>query len=212
MDSPLWIYCIGLIAQVFFTLRVLVQWFASEKSKKVESPAMFWMLSIIGSGVFIVYGILRKDLSITLGEFVSFYIYVWNINTLGMFKKTHRAVPWIVSLIPLIAVAYILGDVSSFKADFLPNENMPLALLIFGLVGQTVYKLRFVVQWVHSYRRKESTLPMSFWTLAIAGSVMLIVYGLIRHDWVLVAGQVSIVPSIRNVMIGLKQKKDEKAV
>ena len=87
-----------------------------------------------------------------------------------------------------------------------------LALLIFGLVGQTVYKLRFVVQWVHSYRRKESTLPMSFWTLAIAGSVMLIVYGLIRHDWVLVAGQVSIVPSIRNVMIGLKQKKDEKAV
>lgn len=210
MDSPLWIYMVGLVAQVFFTLRVLVQWYASEKTKKVQSPDLFWILSILGSTVFIFYGYLRKDLSITLGEILSFYIYVWNINTLGLFKKTNRAVPYIVVVVPLIVVGLMLSDLRSFKADFLPNENMPLALLILGLLGQIVYKLRFVAQWVHSFKRKESVLPMSFWGLAVAGSLILIVYGLIRHDWVLVAGQVSIVPSIRNIMIEQNQRKHAK--
>lgn len=130
MDSPLWIYCIGLVAQLFFTMRVLVQWVASEKSKKVESPSSFWLLSIAGSAVFMFYGYLRKDLSITLGEFLSFYIYFWNIRALGLFQKTNRAIPWLVAIIPLFALGLILADFSSFKADFLPNENMPLGLLI----------------------------------------------------------------------------------
>ena len=208
MDSPLWIYCIGLLAQVFFTLRVMVQWLRSEKSGKVESPAMFWILSIMGSAIFMFYGYLREDLSITLGEFLSFYIYLWNINAKGLFKRTNRAIPYIVAIIPLIAAMLILKDMHSFKADFLPNENMPLSLLLFGIAGQLVYKTRFVTQWVHSYRRKESTLPLSFWTFAVTGSLMLIVYGIIRHDWVLVAGQISIVPSIRNIMIELEDRKN----
>lgn len=214
MDSPLWIYCIGLVAQLFFTLRVLVQWVASEKSKKVESPSSFWLLSIAGSAVFMFYGYLRKDLSITLGEFLSFYIYFWNIRALGLFQKTNRAIPWLVAIIPLFALGLILADFSSFKADFLPNENMPLGLLIFGLVGQFTYKMRFVVQWAHSFRRGESLLPLSFWTFAVAGSMMLIVYGIIRHDWVLVAGQISIFPSIRNIMIDLSSRKgsDEEVI
>lgn len=37
--------------------------------------------------------------------------------------------------------------------------------------------------------------------------MMLIVYGIIRHDWVLVAGQISIFPSIRNIMIELGSRK-----
>ena len=41
---------------------------------------------------------------------------------------------------------------------------------------------------------------------------MIIAYGLIRHDWVLVAGQIGIVASVRNIMIALAHQQDEKTV
>ena len=43
--------------------------------------------------------------------------------------------------------------------------------------------------------------------LAVIGSLMIIVYGLIRHDWVLAVGQFSIFFSIRNLMICLSSRK-----
>ena len=49
MDSPFWIYAVGLAAQVFYTGRLLIQWYLSEKHKRVESPTLFWMFSLIGS-------------------------------------------------------------------------------------------------------------------------------------------------------------------
>ena len=39
---------------------------------------------------------------------------------------------------------------------------------------------------------------------------MIIAYGLIRHDWVLVIGQFAIVFSIRNIMISLSSSKRKK--
>ena len=33
---------------------------------------------------------------------------------------------------------------------------------------------------------------------------MIITYGAIRHDWVLIVGQLGIIVSIRNIMIALK--------
>ena len=51
---------------------------------------------------------------------------------------------------------------------------------------------------------------MVFWVISVVGSLMIIVYGLIRHDWVLVAGQIGIVASVRNIMIALARSSDEK--
>ena len=66
---------------------------------------------------------------------------------------------------------------------------------------------------IYSMRRKESVLPLGHWLLAVAGSLMIIAYGLIRHDWVLVIGQFAVVFSIRNIMIYFsyrrKQRKGE---
>ena len=53
-------------------------------------------------------------------------------------------------------------------------------------------------------KHKESLLPLPFWIIAVIGSLMIIIYGAIRHDWVLILGQVGIVASIRNIMIALK--------
>ena len=211
MDSPLWIYCIGFSAQIFYTGRMLVQWYLSEKHHRVESPGSFWVLSIIGSMILFFYGILRQDFSIIFGELLSYYIYMWNIRAKGLYDRVPRAVPVLQALLPVAACVLLFKDIPSFAQDFLRNEDVPLKLLILGTGGQFIYKMRFVYQWVYSVRHNESALPLAFWIIAVTGSLLIICYGIIRHDWVLVLGQFGIVASIRNIMIALSAgRRDEK--
>ncbi len=210
MDSPLWIYCIGFSAQVFFIARVLVQWYLSEKHRQVESPALFWIFSILGSLILLFYGWLRRDLAIIIGEFISFYIYLWNLRAKGLFDRSSHLLPLLLSLVPLAALALMLKDFPSFSTDFFRSSEVSGVLLVFGIAGQLVFKSRFLVQWFYSVRHGESSLPMVFWIISVAGSLMIIVYGLIRHDWVLVAGQIGIVASVRNIMIALAHQSDER--
>jgi lipid-A-disaccharide synthase-like uncharacterized protein len=55
-------------------------------------------------------------------------------------------------------------------------------LSAFGLVGNLIFTTRFLVQWVASERQGESVIPVSFWYLSIAGSLILFVYFAVRHD------------------------------
>ena len=209
MDSPLWIYCIGFVAQLFFAARVMVQWYLSEKHRKVESPMLFWLFSIAGSLILLYYGWLRRDLAILIGEFISFYIYLWNLRAKGLFERVPRFVPVLVAAVPLVAVALMLGRSTSFSTDFFRDAEVTGPLLIFGIAGQIIFKSRFIFQWFYSVRHGESSLPLSFWFISVLGSLMIILYGLIRHDWVLVAGQIGIVASVRNIMIALAHQTDE---
>ena len=46
------------------------------------------------------------------------------------------------------------------------------------------------------------------WVLAVIGSLMIIIYGILRHDWVLVIGQFAIVFSVRNIMLYFISKRE----
>ena len=203
MDSPVWVYLLGLSGMGIYGSRILIQWYMSEKSHQVESPGIYWVLSSIGAVVLYIYGWLRKDFSIIFGESVGYYIYMWNIGVMGLYRKVPRFVFVLQALFPVLILALIVRDIPTFSATFLHNSDVPRNLLLFGVAGQLVYEIRSVYQLVYSYRRKASFLPLGHWVLAVAGSAMIITYGLIRHDWVLVIGQFSIFFSFRNLMLSL---------
>ena len=203
MDSPVWVYLLGLSGMGIYGSRILIQWYMSEKSHQVESPGIYWVLSSIGAVVLYIYGWLRKDFSIIFGESVGYYIYMWNIGVMGLYKRVPRFVFVLQALFPVLILALIVRDIPTFSATFLHNADVPRNLLLFGVAGQLVYEIRSVYQLVYSYRRKASFLPLGHWVLAVAGSAMIITYGLIRHDWVLVIGQFSIFFSARNLMLSL---------
>jgi lipid-A-disaccharide synthase-like uncharacterized protein len=48
---------IGWLANVTFSSRFLVQWYATEKRKQVVVPQVFWWLSLTGSLLFLLYAI-----------------------------------------------------------------------------------------------------------------------------------------------------------
>ena len=70
MDSPIWVYVLGLCGMGIYGSRILIQWYISEKAGKVESPGIYWVLSSLGAVILYIYGWLRKDFSILFGEIV----------------------------------------------------------------------------------------------------------------------------------------------
>lgn len=203
-----WIYAIGFVAQGFFSARILVQWILSERAKRVVSPAAYWICSIVGSWLLFVYGYMRDDFAIILGQFISYYIYLWNLDAKGLWRVIPLAVRWLLLLTPPAAVlAAVGGDAPAFFESFFHNGEIPLPLLLFGSAGQMIFTLRFVYQWICSVRRRESVLPAGFWILSLAGSGMIVLYGIVRHDPVLILGQsVGFVAYTRNLFIGKKQQ------
>lgn len=183
------IYVIGFLAQVFFSARILLQWILSERAKKVISPAIFWQLSIVGSYLLFVYGWLRDDFAIILGQIISYYIYIWNLDKKHQWKKLPFIIRTLLLLTPVAAILYMLKDASAFADQFFRNEKIPLWLLIYGSMGQIIFTLRFVYQWIYSKRKDESLLPIGFWVISLFGSLIIVSYAIYRRDPVLILGQ-----------------------
>ena len=70
---------LGLLGQVLFTGRMLVQWLASEKQKRSVIPNAFWWMSLGGSTMLIIYFIWRVDIVGILGQSTGWAIYVRNL-------------------------------------------------------------------------------------------------------------------------------------
>jgi len=196
------IYVIGLLAQIFFGARTIFQWILSERAKKVLSPSIYWILSILGSYLFFIYGWLREDFAIILGQVISYYIYIWNLNIKGVWKKTPLIIQLLLILTPVIALFFAVENANQFISTFLQNDKVPMWLLIFGSLGQILFTFRFIYQIIYSARRNESILPLGFWIISLTGSTLIIAYAIIRMDPILILGQsAGFIAYIRNIVI-----------
>jgi len=205
--ANIWIFAIGFLAQIFFSARILYQWIATEKAGKILSPPAFWILSILGSYLLFIYGVLRDDFAIILGQFLSYYIYLWNLHMQGLWQKIAVFFRGILLLTPLVAMGIMLGDLAGFAHTFFNNKNIPLWLLLFGSAGQAIFSLRFIYQFIYSALHHKSELPVAFWIISLAGSSMIFAYALFRLDPVLILGQAfGFVAYSRNIMIGYQNK------
>lgn len=63
--------------------------------------------------------------------------------------------------------------------------------LAVGFLGQALFSMRFVVQWVQSERLRRSVIPTAFWYFSIAGGLTLLSYAIYRRDPVFIVGQTS---------------------
>lgn len=207
MDS-IFVYLIGLLAQGFFSARILVQWLMSEKAKKVENPAIFWILSVAGAYLLFIYGWIRDDFAIMLGQVISYYIYLWNLNLKNIWEKIPFIGKFALVCTPLLAFYSIATNWESFVEQCFRNEDIPILLLIYGSLGQVIFTLRFVYQYFYSKKRQESMLPEGFWVISLTGSLIIVSYGIFRLDPVIILGQsFGFVSYIRNLIISHKSKK-----
>ncbi|MBC7576236.1 lipid-A-disaccharide synthase N-terminal domain-containing protein [Tardiphaga sp.] len=69
----------GLIAQLLFTARFLVQWISSERAGTSVVPMSFWFFSIAGGMMTLVYGIAKREPVIIIGQAAATFVYIRNI-------------------------------------------------------------------------------------------------------------------------------------
>jgi lipid-A-disaccharide synthase-like uncharacterized protein len=62
-------------------------------------------------------------------------------------------------------------------------------LALFGLTAQAIFMGRMLVQWIASERARRSIVPVAFWWLSLLGASMLLVYGWLREDIVIILAQ-----------------------
>ncbi len=77
-DDPYWLL-FGLLGNLAFGTRFLVQWIASERAGESVVPLPFWHLSIVGSLILLVYAIHVKSPVFTLAYLPNAFVYLRNI-------------------------------------------------------------------------------------------------------------------------------------
>lgn len=208
LSGQVFVYIIGFSAQLLFSARLLVQWIQSERVKKVLNPELFWKLSLTASFLLFVYGWLRDDFAIMLGQSLTYFIYIRNMQLQGTWKKLPRLLRIFLWIFPAIIVIYSYNNNQIDMHRLFRNENIPFWLVLWGSIGQVVFTFRFVYQWIYSESRKKSSLPMGFWILSLSGSLMILSYAVYRKDPVLFLGQsFGFVVYSRNIILGIKEKK-----
>ncbi len=106
---------------------------------------------------------------------------------------------------------YTLALATTFPVDadgFMPFQDNYALWKIVGFGGLVVFQGRWVIQWLHSEKHKESRVPPSFWWLSIFGAFLETCYFLRQQDSVGVAGYcVSFVPYVRNLMLVHRKRR-----
>lgn len=200
------IYTIGFTAQLLFSGRLLLQWILSEKKKKVVTPSLFWILSLLASFLLFVYGYLRDDFAIMLGQSLTYYIYIRNLQIQGHWQKSPKVLQLFLFLFPVIVVIFGYNNGRYDLLSLFENKAIPNWLLTLGIIAQLTFTLRFVYQWITSERNKNSQLPIGFWRMSVVGAVLILSYAIIREDPVLFVGHCAgLVIYIRNIFIWKKQ-------
>ena len=94
--------------------------------------------------------------------------------------------------------------------EFFSNlSKVEIIFLIIGFIGQGLFASRFIVQWIYSERKGESSIPIIFWHLSIFGGIGLLIYAIFRKDPVIILGQsFGIIIYLRNLILIYRKKYD----
>jgi lipid-A-disaccharide synthase-like uncharacterized protein len=114
-----------------------------------------------------------------------------------------------------IYTAFTLAGATTFPMDhdgFMPFQQYYVLWKVIGFLGLGIFQARWIVQWLHSEKHKESRVPVAFWWLSLAGALLELAYFLRQQDSVGIAGYcVSAVPYTRNLMLIYGKRRKEAA-
>jgi lipid-A-disaccharide synthase-like uncharacterized protein len=90
-QSPAYWYVLGFVGQTLFGSRFFVQWWASERQRKVVIPTAFWYLSLAGGLALLVYAWHKRDPVFAIGQAGGVLIYARNLRLLKKHAATQPA-------------------------------------------------------------------------------------------------------------------------
>jgi len=194
---------VAVAAQLAFAVRFVWQWIVSERRGESVVPALFWYLSLAGGILLSAYAFMR-DPVILVSAAPSVVIYARNIALIH--RANARALTFcaIAAICACVVGLWLFGPsgselLSSYRT--LWHTRSELLWFVFGCVGQMVFFMRFVVQWIASERLGKSVVPVAFWHFSLAGGSMLTVYAIFCDAWIVPGQAAGLIVYMRNLML-----------
>jgi lipid-A-disaccharide synthase-like uncharacterized protein len=150
----------------------------------------------------ILYGIFRLDFVILLGQMIVYFIYIRNLQLKNAWVTIHPVIRSITFVAPAAVIIWLLTSRNYSFESIANNHDIASWLMIWGITGQLVFSFRFVFQWIHSEKEKESVLPVKFWIISTSGALIILVYAIFRLDPVLfISNSLGLFVYIRNILL-----------
>lgn len=197
---------VGLLAQVAFSARFLVQWVLSERARRSLLPMHFWFFSVVGAVLLLAYAVHQRDPVIAVGQAAGLAIYLRNIELAQRIARGWAPGfiwPWL----GMAGVAFTIGwyGQEAPLAQAVAERATPVWFAL-GFIGQVLFTGRFVLQWHASEQARAPVNPVQFWYLSLSGSLLLLAYALHTADAVIVLGQsFGLVVYLRNLALIRRQ-------
>jgi len=194
----------GLLGNLLYTIRVLVQWLSSEKAKKSVAPRAFWWLSLAAAFVLIIYSLKRVTdvkfresptaLPLLVGYIVTLVPYMRNLMLCYRIERKWHIISYIIAFVILVFCMVLL-----FLVDLPIVRTRWFAL---GALGSLIWYSRFLWQWAYAEKMKKSVFPVSFWYISLVGLLLNLFYSIIMNDLVFILSFVfNIIPITRNIVL-----------
>jgi lipid-A-disaccharide synthase-like uncharacterized protein len=88
--------------------------------------------------------------------------------------------------------------------------NAETIWLVIGFIGQALFSMRFLVQWISSERRGRSHVPFEFWLFSVGGGLTLLTYAIYRADPVFIVGQLTgLFIYARNLQLIVRERRSQ---
>ncbi len=82
--------------------------------------------------------------------------------------------------------------------------------LAIGFMGQALFSMRFLIQWIYSEKKGRSIIPLAFWYFSLAGGITLLSYAIYRKDPVFIVGQATgVFIYTRNLQLIARERKNK---
>ena len=83
-----------------------------------------------------------------------------------------------------------------------------LLWMLFGLLGQLIFFSRWVIQWIATEKKSQSTIPIPFWWCSLFGGLITFTYAYhIKSFPFMLAQFIGVIIYIRNIYLIIKEKR-----
>ncbi len=204
------LYPLGLLSTVAFTLRFLVQWWASEKARASIVTASFWWLSLGGNIALGVHSFIQAQFLIYIVQLLNAVISMRNLNLMES-KESHWSFKNTVAALVLTPILGIIFFSLASYEDWMripthPFQKSPLSISalwhVLGGLGVLLFASRFWVQWLQSEFQDTSTLGKPFWWISLLGALFSLAYFARIQDYINLVGPLfGMIPYVRNLLL-----------
>jgi lipid-A-disaccharide synthase-like uncharacterized protein len=80
--------------------------------------------------------------------------------------------------------------------------------LTLGFIGQGLFGVRIIIQWLYSEKHRKSVIPMAFWWFSVTGGICMLIYAIHIKDPVFIISQaLGLLVYMRNIYLIHHERK-----